>query len=130
VYDLQTKTGWLLAGGILASNCRCSLDYQLVPTDEAVYSWGGYDDSEGEAEMAARATLRKYSEDQARDDHGKWTADDDASAAKAARERRSGHSPERYGWASGDITVRHSQPDLSKFSTPDLLKIRAILQRA
>src|ERR1035437_2650629 len=68
VFDLGTEGGWLSANGIIAGNCRCSIDYEVVPTDQADYSWGGYDD----AEMAARATLRKYSEDQARDENGRF----------------------------------------------------------
>jgi hypothetical protein len=25
-------------------NCRCSIDYLILPADQATYSWGGYDD--------------------------------------------------------------------------------------
>ena len=35
VYDLQTSVGWHTANGILTSNCRCELWYDIVPADEA-----------------------------------------------------------------------------------------------
>jgi hypothetical protein len=59
-------------------NCRCSIDYTVVPADQAVYSWGGFDDSVEEVSTAdllkTWAILRKYSDDEARDDHGQWTS--------------------------------------------------------
>lgn len=35
VYDVQTTLGWILAGGIVSSNCRCTLGVHLVPRTAA-----------------------------------------------------------------------------------------------
>ena len=81
--------------------CRCSIDYEVVPADQATYSMGGYDEPEGDVEamstadllkvwaitakyeltdmptshlLTLRSILAKYSDDQPRDDHGRWTS--------------------------------------------------------
>ncbi len=38
VYDLGSEGGWLVAGGIIASNCRCELEYELVPLPDSADS--------------------------------------------------------------------------------------------
>jgi hypothetical protein len=75
--------------------CRCSLSYQMVPTDDATYSWGGYDNVEemstadllkvwaitSQSDIAdmptghlltLRSILAKYSEGQERDEDGRF----------------------------------------------------------
>jgi hypothetical protein len=81
--------------------CRCSIDYEVVPADQATYSMGGYDQPEDDVEamstadllkvwaitakyeltdmptshlLMLRGILAKYSPDQERDDHGRWTS--------------------------------------------------------
>ena len=81
--------------------CRCSIDYEVVPADQATYSMGGYDQPEDDVEamstadllkvwaitakyeltdmptshlLTLRGILAKYSPDQERDDHGRWTS--------------------------------------------------------
>jgi hypothetical protein len=34
VYDLGTDAGWLVAGGIIVANCRCEVEYEIVPADD------------------------------------------------------------------------------------------------
>lgn len=52
VYDLQTATGYMVAQGVVISNCRCA----LVPEWDARYAHDGFDPNE------------------ARDPQGKWTS--------------------------------------------------------
>jgi hypothetical protein len=69
VYDLGAEGGWLSAGGIVAGNCRCSIDYTVIPLDQATYSWGGFDDNVEEmstADLLKVWRILKYSEDQHR----------------------------------------------------------------
>jgi hypothetical protein len=76
VYDLGAEGGWLSAGGIIAGNCRCSIDYTIIPLDQATYSWGGFDDNVEEfstADLLKVWAILKYSPDQARDERGEWT---------------------------------------------------------
>jgi hypothetical protein len=67
-------------------NCRCELQYEWVPADEADYSWGGWGDEPPVEDFSTADLLKireilKYDESEPRDEAGRWTDDGGGSGA-------------------------------------------------